>query len=106
MTRPGKARRSLHPLPVHTVEGVAGTDDLSINYATEDGEQHKETFDMVILSVGLETPPELKDLAGKLGIDLTESQFCRTDSFAPVATSREGIYVCGAFQGPKDILSP
>jgi len=34
---------------------------------------------------------------------LTESQFCRTDSFRPVATSREGIYVCGAFQGPKDI---
>jgi heterodisulfide reductase subunit A2 len=88
---------------VHTVEGIPGTDDLSINYATEDGEQHKETFDMVILSVGLETPPELKELAGKLGIDLTESQFCRTDSFAPVATSREGIYVCGAFQGPKDI---
>jgi heterodisulfide reductase subunit A2 len=88
---------------VHTVEGIPGTEDLSINYATEDGEQHKETFDLVVLSVGLETPPELMELAEKLGIDLTESQFCRTDSFAPVATSREGIYVCGAFQGPKDI---
>jgi heterodisulfide reductase subunit A len=88
---------------VHTVEGVPGTEDLSIKYVTEAGELNKETFDMVVLSVGLETSPEVLELAEKLGIDLTESQFCRTGSFAPVATSREGIYVCGAFQGPKDI---
>ena len=88
---------------VHTVEGVPGTGDLSIRYATEDGEVREEAFDMVVLSVGLETPPEVLELAEKLDIKLTESQFCRTSSFAPVATSREGIYVCGAFQGPKDI---
>jgi heterodisulfide reductase subunit A2 len=88
---------------VHTVEGVPGTEDLSIQYVTEDGGLHKEIFDMVVLSVGLETSPQVLELAEKLGIDLTESQFCRTGSFTPVATSREGIYVCGAFQGPKDI---
>jgi heterodisulfide reductase subunit A len=26
-----------------------------------------------------------------------------TDSFAPVATTREGVFVCGTIQGPKDI---
>jgi heterodisulfide reductase subunit A len=88
---------------VHTVEGVPDSEDLSIKYVTEDGEFHTETFDVVVLSVGLETSPEVMQLADKLGIDLTESQFCRTSSFAPVATSKEGIYVCGAFQGPKDI---
>jgi heterodisulfide reductase subunit A len=88
---------------VHSVEGVPGAEDLSIKYAMEDGELRQEAFDMVVLSVGLETPPEVMELARKLGIDLTESQFCRTNSFAPVETSREGIYVCGAFQGPKDI---
>jgi heterodisulfide reductase subunit A len=88
---------------VHTVEGVPDSEDLSIKYVADDGGLHTETFDMVVLSVGLETSPEVMDLADKLGLDLTESQFCRTSSFAPVATSREGIYVCGAFQGPKDI---
>ena len=88
---------------VHTVEGVAGGDDVRLKYASEDGELKDETFDMVILSVGMESSPEVLNLAQKLGIDLTESQFCRTDSFHPVATSREGVYVCGAFQGPKDI---
>jgi heterodisulfide reductase subunit A len=88
---------------VHSVEGIPGTDDLVIKYAGEDGGFHKENFDMVVLSVGLETSPEVLELARKLGIDLTESQFCRTGSFAPVATSKKGIYVCGAFQGPKDI---
>ena len=88
---------------VHSVEGISGTDDLIIKYATEEGELRQETFDMVVLSVGLETSPEALELARKLDIDLTESQFCRTGSFAPVATSKEGIYVCGAFQGPKDI---
>ena len=28
-----------------------------------------------------------------------------TETFEPVETSRKGIYVCGAFQGPKDIPS-
>jgi heterodisulfide reductase subunit A len=88
---------------VHTVEGVAGGDDILLKYASEEGELRNETFDMVILSVGLESSPEVLSLAQKLGIELTESQFCRTDSFHPVATSRDGVYVCGAFQGPKDI---
>jgi heterodisulfide reductase subunit A len=88
---------------VHSVEAISQTEDLSVKYATEEGELRQEAFDMIVLSVGLETSPEVMELARKLGIDLTESQFCRTSSFAPVATSREGFYVCGAFQGPKDI---
>ena len=88
---------------VHTVGPVPGTDDLSIRYTTEAGKALEEAFDLVILSVGLETSPEALELAAKLGVELTEGGFCRTDSFHPVATSREGVYVCGAFQGPKDI---
>jgi heterodisulfide reductase subunit A len=88
---------------IHTVEGSVGSDDLMIRYVNEDGVLKDETFDMVILSVGLETPPGLVDLAKKLDIELTEEQFCQTHSFQPVVTSRDGIYVCGAFQGPKDI---
>ena len=88
---------------VHSIEPDEEANDLEIRYVNEAGEVFAEHFDMVVLSVGLETPPELKELAEKLDIGLTEYGFCSTSSFEPVASSREGIYVCGAFQGPKDI---
>jgi heterodisulfide reductase subunit A len=88
---------------VHTIRPLAGSDDLEIRYVTESGEMVEEVFDMIVLSVGLETPPELVALAQSLDVDLTPGNFCQTSSFAPVATSRPGVFVCGAFQGPKDI---
>ncbi len=88
---------------VHTVDPVGGTDDLEIRYVTESGEVTTETFDMIVLSVGLQTSPAVIDLAGRLGIELTSGNFCKTETFSPVSSSREGIFVCGAFQGPKDI---
>ncbi len=88
---------------VHTIDPVTGTDDLSVHYVTEGGEIETETFDQIVLSIGLQTPSEVIKLANKLDIELTDGNFCKTDSFEPVTTSKEGIYVCGAFQGPKDI---
>jgi len=70
---------------------------------TDDGRSVEEDFDIVVLSVGLETDPESHRLADLLGVDLTPGRFARTTSFQPVATSRPGVYVCGAFAGPKDI---
>ena len=88
---------------IHTINPIPGSDDLLLRYFDESGELKEEVFDMVVLSVGLETSKETIELASTLGIDLTEGNFCRTSSFNPVSTSKEGIYVCGAFQGPKDI---
>jgi len=88
---------------VHTVDPVPGTDDLAITYLREDGELVTEVFDLVVLSVGLETSPGIIKLAETLGIELNEDRFAQTSSFTPVTTSKPGIYVCGAFQGPKDI---
>ncbi|MFO7688112.1 MAG: FAD-dependent oxidoreductase [Desulfobacterales bacterium] len=88
---------------VHTIDPVPGADDLELRYVTEGGEMVTETFDMVVLSIGLEVAPEAVALARKLGIELTEGRFCKTETFEPVATSKPGIFVCGAFQGPKDI---
>ncbi len=72
-------------------------------YADEDGRIQDEHFDLVILSVGLQTSRELRQQAGSFGVDLSAGGFCRIDDFAPAATTRDGIYVCGAFAGPKDI---
>jgi heterodisulfide reductase subunit A len=88
---------------VHTIDPLPDSDELSVRYVDDAGETGQEKFDMIVLSIGMQTPPELVDLAGKLDIDLTEGNFCKTSTFEPVETSRPGIYVCGAFQGPKDI---
>ncbi len=88
---------------VHTIDPVADTGDLVLRYARENGELVEERFDMVVLSVGMETSRETLALAERLGLSLTEGQFCATLPFTPVSTSRDGIYVCGVFQGPKDI---
>jgi heterodisulfide reductase subunit A-like polyferredoxin len=88
---------------VHTIDPVADTGDLVLQYAKESGELVEERFDMVVLSVGMETSEGTLDLAERLGLSLTEGRFCATLPFSPVSTSREGVYVCGVFQGPKDI---
>ena len=88
---------------IHTIDPVPGTDDIMVRYIQDDGTIKEEVFDMFVLSVGLETNPEVADLAKRIGIDLDASNFTRTDTFNPVSTSVEGIYACGVFSGPKDI---
>ena len=85
----------------HTV--VEKGDDLEITYVDELGQSVVETFDMIVLSIGLEISPEILGMARGLDIELTAGNFAKTGSFSPVETSRRGIFVAGAFQGPKDI---
>ncbi len=87
----------------HSIEPAGDTGDLSITYVTDDGRTEKAVFDMAVLATGFRVSPELESLAGILGIELNEHRFARTTSFDPVATSREGIYVAGVIQSPKDI---
>ncbi len=76
-----------------------------IRYTDEAGRRVEEEFDLVVLSVGLESDPGVKGLAEKLGIELDHHDFAKTSSFTPVSTSKPGIYACGVLQGPKDIPS-
>ena len=46
---------------------------------------------------------QLVQLAQRMGLQLNSHGFCATDPLDVVATSRPGVYVCGAAQGPKDI---
>jgi len=88
---------------VHSVEEDVESGDLVLSYVDEAGRPLQERFDLVVLSVGLETADSVLQLAERLSLEVDDDGFCRTATFEPVATSREGIYVCGAFQGPKDI---
>ncbi len=81
----------------------AANGDVEILYVEENGEQRSEVFNLVVLSVGFQSGRETAEMAQRLGIELDSYRFVKTDSFTPVATSRPGVYVCGAVQGPKDI---
>jgi heterodisulfide reductase subunit A2 len=90
---------------ITNIESNQETDMQVIRYVDEAGRRLEEEFDMVVLSVGLSASLKTAEQAKKWGIDLDHYNFASTNSFDPVKTSRPGIYVCGTFQGPKDIPS-
>ena len=90
---------------IHSIDEIADTGNLSIRYMDDAGELQVEEFDMVVLSVGLQVPESTVELAKRLGIELNDSRFAVSHPFAPVETTRPGVYACGVFQEPKDIPS-
>ena len=76
------------------------TNNLLLRYLDDEGCMQEEEFDMVVLSIGLEAPCGLQE---GLGLELNQYGFAEADPFISVVSSRDGIYVCGAAQAPKDI---
>ena len=79
------------------------TKDLQITYVSEDNQLITETFDMVVLAVGIKPSESTLETARILNVNLDENHFCATGTFDPVETTRQGVFVAGAFQAPKDI---
>jgi len=77
--------------------------NITLRYTTNEEGVKEEEFDMVVLSVGSNPPEDVEELAAKFGIELTPHSFCKTNPANPIETSRPGIFVSGAFQGPMDI---
>jgi heterodisulfide reductase subunit A len=88
---------------VYGVEPLADSGDLLIRYVSESGEPREEVFDLVVLSVGGVTSNDTIELARKLGVRLSHNKFMDAQCFAPVTTSRPGVFSCGFINGPKDI---
>lgn len=88
---------------VPEVDEDPDTKNLWLTYENELGLMVREEFDLVVLSVGLEVSQKVREMAEKLGIELNQFGFAKTDESNPLQTSRKGVYVCGAFEAPKDI---
>jgi heterodisulfide reductase subunit A-like polyferredoxin len=86
-----------------SIKEIQPSKSLLIKYVQADGSLIEEEFDMAVLSVGLVPPKDAGRLAKALGIDLEGHGFAKTTPENPVQTSRPGVFVCGAFAGPKDI---
>ncbi len=88
---------------VPKIEEVPGTRNLIVQYLAENDRKLSQEYDLVVLSVGMQPPKDVKVLADRLGIALNKFSFCGTSTFRPAESSREGIFVAGPFAEPKDI---
>lgn len=88
---------------VSSIRELQRSKNLLVTYVKEDGTFEEREFDAVILSVGFTPPANIKDLATRIGLRLNRQGFCETDEFDPAQTSVKGIFVGGAFRGPRDI---
>ncbi len=82
---------------------IPGSGNVTIRYSTDGEGVKEEEFELVVLSVGLAPPKDAPELAAKFGIELDSRGFCRTEPLNRIRTTRPGVYVSGAFQGPADI---
>ena len=79
------------------------TKNVTVRYSTYEDGVKEEEFDMVVLSVGLNPPNDVKSIANKFGIELGPHNFAKINPINPMSTNRPGIFVSGGFQGPVDI---
>lgn len=80
------------------------TKDILVRYQ-ENGTFKEEPFDLVVLSVGMEIPKDVRELAQRLGVKVDNYGFIENSPFDPLGTGREGVFAAGVFSGPKDIPS-
>jgi heterodisulfide reductase subunit A-like polyferredoxin len=88
---------------VPMIAEVPGSRNLLVKYLGEGDRKESAEYDLVVLSVGMRPPKDVRVLAERFGIALNEFSFCSTAGFRPAESSREGIYVAGPFVEPKDI---
>ncbi|MFZ2149184.1 MAG: FAD-dependent oxidoreductase [Sedimentisphaerales bacterium] len=87
-------------------------DTLRLRFAPQslpqgsDSQVCEQDFDLVVLAVGIRPRPDTTELAEKLLVPLDEQGFFGFKNASPLpALQREGIFVAGACESPKDIKS-
>jgi len=79
---------------------------LTIRYKnTLTGEIEEDTVDLLVLSTAIMPSVANKKLGKVLGIEVDENGFFKQQSLLnnPVQSTKEGVYLAGCIQGPKDI---
>ncbi len=85
------------------VREIPESGNVVVRYSTPDEGVKEEEFEMVVLSVGLNPPADHQELSHTFGIGLNPHGFPETPLENPMATTRPGVFVSGAMQGPIDI---
>ncbi len=98
-----KSIRFVRGVPVEILGTASGELEVKFEDVSQ-GKVCRDTFDLVVLSVGISPRVNSWDLARILGINLSaEGFFDVRDSFSLNETNVDGVFVAGTCQGPKDI---
>ncbi len=95
-----KEMRLVRAIPSRIREGAEGRPEL-VYHGPED-ERVFETYDMVVLSVGMAPGESAASLADLLGLGFTEDGFLGKNGES-ADTGRNGLFVTGAARGPRSI---
>jgi len=79
---------------------------ISIRYKnTLTGEVKEDKVDMLVLSTAIKPNEENKRLGKALGIEVDDNGFFKQKELLtdPIRSSRDGVFLAGCIQGPKDI---
>jgi heterodisulfide reductase subunit A len=90
---------------VPAVEEIPGTQTLRLRYESESGAYLSEEADTVVLACGQVQGEATRRLAAVCAVEVDAYGFAVTSELNQVKTSREGVFACGSFTGPKDISS-
>jgi heterodisulfide reductase subunit A len=95
-----KEVRLIRAIPAEIRSGSDGRPELI--YHGPNDEKLYESFDLVVLSIGISPNPAVAGLAQLLEIPLNEDAFLGVNG-DEVTTGSSGVFVAGAAQGPKSI---
>ena len=89
------------------VKGIRADDDktLRLDVSLATGGSTSLDADLVVLSSAIVPPKDMTELSRVLNLTLSPDGFLMEQhpKLAPIDTNMDGIYICGACQGPKDI---
>jgi heterodisulfide reductase subunit A2 len=98
-----KSIRFIRGVPVEILQTPSGELEVKFEDISQ-GKVCRDTFDLVVLSVGISPGKNTWDLARILGINLAEDRFFDKKDFLSLnETNVDGIFVAGTCQGPRDI---
>jgi heterodisulfide reductase subunit A2 len=92
--------RLVRAIPAEIRRGADNRPELV--YRGPNEERIAESFDLVVLSVGISPDPQLLPLANLLGVETNQDAFLGRDG-DEVLTDAAGVFVAGAVNGPKSI---
>jgi len=78
-----------------------GSEQVTIDYVSLDGEPHKSSVEMATLVTGQSPPSQMEELTRLTGVQTDENGFCRIRPFSCCETDVDGIFAVGELTGPK-----
>jgi heterodisulfide reductase subunit A len=98
-----KSIRFIRGVPVEIIQTASGELEVKFEDISQ-GRVCRDSFDLVVLSVGISPGRDSWDLARVLGINLSDDGFFDVmDRLSQNETNVEGILVAGTCQAPRDI---